>query len=263
MKRSKVFEQILNGLVLLGILAIIIVASIELLDGNNALSEAFILKFHLWVCGLFLSDFFVRWYTDGWTGRFFNHNLFFLLVSIPYLNIVYGLSTTISHSTWLILRLIPLARGIYGVSLIVSWMTRSRITNLFATYLTILFTTIYFCTSFSPTWNTVLTLPWKHTGTLSTGRWWTLPRLGRIFSGSRRLGKSLPSFSPPRVWFFSRYSPLTSRQYSSEKEKKRTARPMNKRPFRLTACAVFYNFRCGSLFLLQINWLEIRKSCAR
>ena len=114
MKRSKVFEQILNGLVLLGSLAIIIVASIELLDGNNALSETFILKFHL-------------------------------LVSIPYLNIVYGLSTTISHSTWLILRLIPLARGIYGVSLIVGWMTRSRITNLFATYLTILFTTIYFC----------------------------------------------------------------------------------------------------------------------
>ena len=61
MKKSKVFEQILNGLVLLGSLAIIIVASIELLDGNNALSETFILKFHLWVCGLFLADFFVRW----------------------------------------------------------------------------------------------------------------------------------------------------------------------------------------------------------
>lgn len=57
MKRSKVFEQILNGLVLLGSLAIIIVASIELLDGNNALSEAFILKFHLWVCGLFWQTF--------------------------------------------------------------------------------------------------------------------------------------------------------------------------------------------------------------
>ena len=48
MKKSKVFEQILNGLVLLGSLAIIIVASIELLDGNNALSETFILKFHLY-----------------------------------------------------------------------------------------------------------------------------------------------------------------------------------------------------------------------
>lgn len=145
MKKSKALEKFLNALVLLGSMAIIVIASIELLEGNNALSETFILKFHLWICGLFLADFFVRWYTDGWTGRFFKHNIFFLLVSIPYLNIVYSLSTTISHSTWLMLRLIPLARGIYGVSLIVSWMTRSRITNLFATYLTILFTTIYFC----------------------------------------------------------------------------------------------------------------------
>ena len=145
MKKSKALEKFLNALVLLGSMAIIVIASIELLEGNNALSETFVLKFHLWICGLFLADFFVRWYTDGWTGRFFRHNIFFLLVSIPYLNIVYSLSTTISHSTWLILRLIPLARGIYGVSLIVGWMTRSRITNLFATYLTILFTTIYFC----------------------------------------------------------------------------------------------------------------------
>ncbi|WP_018339058.1 MULTISPECIES: ion transporter [Butyricimonas] len=145
MKRSKVLEEILNGFVLLGSMAIIVVASIELLKGNEALSESFILKFHLWICSLFLADFFVRWYTDGWTARFFWNNLFFLIVSIPYLNIVYNLSTSISHSTWILLRLIPLARGIYGVSLIVGWMTRSKITNLLITYLTILFTTIYFC----------------------------------------------------------------------------------------------------------------------
>lgn len=41
-------------------------------------------------------------------------------------------------------RLIPLARGIYGISLIVSWITRSKITNLFITYLAILFVIIYF-----------------------------------------------------------------------------------------------------------------------
>ena len=145
MEKYKVLEKTLNGLVLLGSMAIIVVASIELLDGNNALSETFILKFHLWICSLFLADFFVRWYSNGWTAHFFKSNLFFLLVSIPYLNIVYGLSTSISHSTWILLRLIPLARGIYGVSLIVGWMTRSKITNLLVTYLTILFTTIYFC----------------------------------------------------------------------------------------------------------------------
>lgn len=143
--RSKVLEKILNALVLVGSIAIIIVISIELLSPENTLSEQFILHFHLWVCSIFLTDFFVRWYTDRWSKRFFFHNLFFLLVSIPYLNIVHAITTTISHGLWLTLRLIPLARGIYGVSLIVGWMSRSKVTNLFATYLTILFTTIYFC----------------------------------------------------------------------------------------------------------------------
>lgn len=145
MVTCKTLEKILNSLVLLGSLAIIVVASIELLEGTDTLSETFILRFHLGVCSLFLADFFVRWYTNGWSARFFWNNLFFFAVSIPYLNIVYALSTNISHSAWIVLRLIPLARGIYGVSLIVGWMTRSKITNLLVTYLTILFTTIYFC----------------------------------------------------------------------------------------------------------------------
>lgn len=143
-KKSKFLEKFLNAFVLLGSVAIIIIVSIELIGGDNVISEHFILKFQMWVCSLFLADFFVRWYTEGWTAQFFRHNLFFLLVSIPYLNIVYSLSTTVPHYLWVILRLIPLVRGVYGVSLIVSWMTRSKITNLLATYLTILFTTIYF-----------------------------------------------------------------------------------------------------------------------
>lgn len=142
--KSKALEKFLNALVLIGSIAIIVVISIELLSTQNVLSERFILHFHLLVCSIFLADFFVRWYTDGWSQRFFFNNLFFLLVSIPYLNIVHSLTTTISHGLWLTLRLIPLARGIYGVSLIVGWMSRSKVTNLFATYLTILFTTIYF-----------------------------------------------------------------------------------------------------------------------
>ena len=142
--KSKALEKFLNALVLIGSIAIIVVISIELLSTQNVLSDRFILHFHLLVCSIFLADFFVRWYTDGWSQRFFFNNLFFLLVSIPYLNIVHSLTTTISHGLWLTLRLIPLARGIYGVSLIVGWMSRSKVTNLFATYLTILFTTIYF-----------------------------------------------------------------------------------------------------------------------
>ncbi len=99
MKKSKALEKFLNALVLLGSMAIIVIASIELLEGNNALSETFILKFHLWICGLFLADFFVRWYTDGWTGRFFRHNIFFYPLSQHRLqSIDYDLSLHLAHS---------------------------------------------------------------------------------------------------------------------------------------------------------------------
>lgn len=137
-------EKFFNILVLLGSLAILVILSIELLSVRNILSERFILNFHLVVCSIFLTDFFIRWYyKKSW--RFLWRNLPFLLVSIPYLNIVYASVPTISHAAWILLRLIPLGRGIYGVTIIVSWMTRSKVTNLFATYLTILFVIIYFC----------------------------------------------------------------------------------------------------------------------
>lgn len=93
----------------------------------------------------FPGRFFVRWYfsQEGW--HFLGHHIFLLLISIPYLNIVYISSAHLSHATWVLLRLIPIARGIYGISIIVSWMTRSKVTNLFVTYLSIVFVIIYFC----------------------------------------------------------------------------------------------------------------------
>ena len=143
-QENRIFEKFLNVLVLLGSLFIIIIVSIELLSVRPVLSEQFILNTHLIVCFIFLLDFFVRWFYSGQGWRFMWRNLFFFLVSIPYIKIVYAFAPTLSHGAWVALRLIPLARGIYGVSLIVNWMTSSKITNLFITYLTILFIIIYF-----------------------------------------------------------------------------------------------------------------------
>jgi len=137
--------KFLNILVLISSIAILVVISIELLSSQAVLSERFILNFHLLVCSFFMADFFVRWYYSHQGWHFLWNNLFLFLVSIPYLNIVYATNAHLTHAVWVLLRLIPIARGIYGVSMIVSWMTRSKMTNLFTTYLVILFTTIYFC----------------------------------------------------------------------------------------------------------------------
>ena len=122
-QNDKPIVKFLNIMVLLSSILVLVIISIELLSATTILSERFILNTHLMVCTIFLADFFVRWY----------------------LNIVYISSAHLSHATWVLLRLIPIARGIYGISIIVSWMTRSKVTNLFVTYLSIVFVIIYFC----------------------------------------------------------------------------------------------------------------------
>lgn len=130
-QNDKPIVKFLNIMVLLSSILVLVIISIELLSATTILSERFILNTHLMVCTIFLADFFVRWYfsQEGW--HFLGHHIFLLLISIPYLNIVYISSAHLSLATWVLLRLIPIARGIYGISIIVSWMTRSKVTNLF------------------------------------------------------------------------------------------------------------------------------------
>lgn len=76
---------------------------------DSYFEQSFHFKFPFVVCTIFLLDFFVRWYysSQGWT--FVWRNLFFLFVSIPYLNLVTAFTPVISHNLWITLRLIPLA----------------------------------------------------------------------------------------------------------------------------------------------------------
>lgn len=136
-------KNLLNLLVIASSLIIIVILSIELLSPQPVFSEHFILTSHLLLCAVFFADFLFRWYCNHW--KFSWSLLFLFLISIPYLNIVYAFSSTIPHGLWIALRIFPVIRAIYGISLIVSWMTYSRITNLFVTYIAILFTIIYFC----------------------------------------------------------------------------------------------------------------------
>lgn len=218
---NKPLEHILNVLVLLASLAIIIVLSIELLSVTPILSERFILHFHLAICSVFLADFFVRWYYSGGRLGFLGRNLIFLLVCIPYLNIVHSLVPTVSHTAWIALRLIPLARGIYGVTIIVRWMTRSRITNLFATYLTILLVTVYF--------SSVLFFFLEHgVNPLVKDYWdsltWALMNVTTVGSnifGVTRFGQSLAvTLAASGMIFFPIFTAYVTTKFQSKRDKK-------------------------------------------
>lgn len=143
-QKTKPLVRILNILVLIGSMAILTVLSMEMLSVEHAPTHRFLQVFHLVVCLVFLTDFFVRLHYSQRKTRFFFRNFLFLLVSVPYMNIIDATGISVTHGLYLILRVVPLIRGIYGIAIVVGWITRSKITNLFLSYIITIAAATYF-----------------------------------------------------------------------------------------------------------------------
>ena len=148
-KHSRVMLGIrdgLNILVLLGSVLVIAALSFETFhDAAQNYYHAY-LQIQLWVCLIFMSDFLFRFYLSERKWHYLWHNLIFLLVSIPYLNIADHSQTPLTQEAYYIFKLMPLVRGGYGLAVMVGWITRSRVTNLLVSYVVTLLALIYFST---------------------------------------------------------------------------------------------------------------------
>ena len=136
-------RNILNVLVLLGSIVIILSLSLEVFCDPGRYSGLY-MQVQFWVCMIFLADFFYRLRMSPRKGRFVLTNFLFLLVSIPYLNIVNWFDLHVSQELYYWLRMVPLVRGGYGLAIVVGWTTRSRITSLMVSYVLMIFALTYF-----------------------------------------------------------------------------------------------------------------------
>lgn len=104
------------------------------------------MTFQFFVCMVFMTDFFVELALTprGSRARYVRHNLFFLLVSIPYLNIINAFSIQLRPDILYFARFIPLARGALALAIVLNYITSNRITGIFFSYLSIMLLTIYF-----------------------------------------------------------------------------------------------------------------------
>lgn len=102
------------------------------------------LKFEFWVCVLFIVDFFAQMLRSPHKWRFLLTNFLFLLISIPYLPLLYHFHVSIGPVAAYVLRFVPLIRGGYALALVVGWFTSNRATGMFVTYLATLASGVYF-----------------------------------------------------------------------------------------------------------------------
>lgn len=143
-KVEKDVYGILHIVVLLLSLFLVISISIDTFKNIPFETEQFYLKNRLWICLFFMFVFFLELIFSENKWKYLYTHFIFLLISIPYLDIIDYFNFTLSKEVEYFVRFIPLVRGGYALAFIVGQFTESKATSLFFTYLTMLFANVYF-----------------------------------------------------------------------------------------------------------------------
>ncbi len=137
LKRTLEILKLIAGIVLL------FAISWEIIAGDHIdFSPAYMITQFV-VCLIFLCDFFVRWGVARRRSRFFWVHLPYLLISIPYLNILDWSGVVLTRDWALLVGLIPMLRAFLAMAIVVQWLVskRNRMGRVFWAYI---FTVVVF-----------------------------------------------------------------------------------------------------------------------
>ena len=123
--RKKGIYGILHVIILLLSLFLVISISIDTFKGIPFYEQSVYMEVQLWICALFLADFVLEWILATDKKRYVATHFIFLLVAIPYQNIIAYMGWTFSPEITYMLRFIPLVRGGYAMAIVVGWLTYS------------------------------------------------------------------------------------------------------------------------------------------
>ncbi len=129
-------RRVLNLLTLLGSVVILVTLSHDIIYSRNYTLSNSLLHLQLIVCLVFVADWLAGVTTAEKPARWAMRNLFWLLVSIPWLNILafFGVGD-ITKQLYLVLKCLPLLRGLGGIYPALQSATRPKSTQIFLSYI--------------------------------------------------------------------------------------------------------------------------------
>lgn len=136
--------DILHIAILVLSLFLVVSISYDIFNNISFQDQSQYLEIQWWICLFFLFVFFLEWVLAEKRLRYFCTHSLFLIVSIPYLNIIDYFGITFPPETTYFIRFIPMIRGGYALAIVVGWLAYSRISSLFLSYITMLCATVYF-----------------------------------------------------------------------------------------------------------------------
>lgn len=135
--------ELINYLVLILSFGLLGFISWDTFKGMDFLNNPVYMHYQFIVCMIFLVEYFYRFLISHHKKRFFILSLPFLIISIPYLNIINYFSWQFSPETLFCIRLIPLMRGLIALVMVVVFITEKLTTTVFASYVLVLVPIVY------------------------------------------------------------------------------------------------------------------------
>ncbi|MDE5998375.1 MAG: hypothetical protein K2G77_09230, partial [Muribaculaceae bacterium] len=143
-KSERIVMTFMNIVVLILSAALISWISYDTFKRINFLENHSYMTFQYWVCMVFILDFFIGLYYADRKWSYVKRRFWFLILSIPVLNIVNYLDIHLSADALFFVRFIPLARGALALAIVVSYVSSNAVSSLFASYITIMLFIAYF-----------------------------------------------------------------------------------------------------------------------
>lgn len=134
-KLTKTLLTVLHWLVLIASGALIGWITRDTLQGSVFLQSRNYMNFQLCVCLLFQADIIVEWIAAPKKWAYIGRHIFFILMSIPYLNIIETAGIHPSPTALYFLCFLPMIRAAFVLAMITGALTQSRAMSTFYVYL--------------------------------------------------------------------------------------------------------------------------------
>lgn len=141
--RLTLAPQVLNYLVLVLAFGLIAFISWDTYKGVNYLEDSIYMKYQFAVCIVFLIEYIYLFRTSRHKIRYLFLAFPFLLISIPYLNIIEYFNINVGRETLHLLCSVPIFRGLVAVIMVVNYVAKRISTTVFFSYMLVLLPIVY------------------------------------------------------------------------------------------------------------------------
>ncbi len=129
------YNKVMEVVLLLSSILLILGVTVEVVAGDKSHFSTWFLTLQFTVCTIFLTSFFVGLAHSTTPRRYILRNLLFLLLSVPYLNIMIWFVPDIGRTTFIMAGITPVIRSLLALSIILRWTIRgSSAKRLFFAY---------------------------------------------------------------------------------------------------------------------------------